>query len=156
MAGNYSQVYIHLILVVKHNHHLIPKENQEPLFEFISDILRNRNQRVIIVNGTSDHLHILCSINPNYSVSEVVRVVKSSSTTFINQQKWLKGRFCWRLGYAALSYGHSQLETLMNHIRNQDRFHNKVSCREEFVEFLKKFNIDFDEKHLFRFPAEEG
>jgi len=155
MAETSSQVYIHIIMVVKHQHHIIPEENRVQLFTYISESLRDKNQRPVIVCGTADHVHILFSLNPNYSVSEVVRELKSNSTTFINKNKWISGRFCWQPSFAAFSYSQSHIETLVCHIRNQEDFHKRISCREEFLMFLKKFNIEYEEEYLFRFPEQE-
>jgi REP element-mobilizing transposase RayT len=155
MAETHSQVYIHIIMVVKHSQHLIADENRGHLFEFLTDSLRNKNQKPIIVNGTADHIHLFFVLNPSYSVSEVLRELKSNSTTFINKNKWMRGRFCWQSSYAAFSYSQSQTEALVSHISNQEDFHKRKSCREEYIEFLKKFKVECDEEFLFRFPEEE-
>ena len=156
MAETSSQIYIHIILVVKHRQHMIPQENREQLFDFISVTLEEFNQKPLAIKGTGDHLHVLFSLGPKYSLAEVVREIKSKSTLFIHNQKWIKGRFCWQLSYAAFSYSRSHLEAISAYIGNQEEVHRRLSCREEFIEFLKNFNIEFDEKYLFRFPEEEG
>jgi len=154
MAETNSQVYIHVIMVVKKNQHSIPGDKQHPLHEFIMETLGTNNQKPIIVNGTTDHVHILLAMNPNYSISEIVRETRNATTTFINRNKWVRGRFCWQPSYAAFSYSQSQVEALVRHIQNQEAFHQHTTCRQEFTEFLKKYNIEYDERYLFCFPEE--
>jgi putative transposase len=156
MAGNYSQVYIHILIVVKHKQHLISAENCEALFSSISGALRNKNNNPVLVCGTSDHMHLLVGINPDNSISDLVREIKSNTASFMNRQKLVKGRFCWQTGFVVVSYGQSQLDAVINYLHNQEEFHKKKSCREEFIDFLQKFKIVYDEKSLIPFPEDEN
>ena len=149
MAGTFSQIYVHIVFTVKRREHLIPKANQEELFEYISGIIRNKGQKAIIVNGVANHIHAFIGLKPDTKISDLVRDIKNNSANFINQQKWLNRKFSWQTGYGAFSYGQSQIEVVYNYILNQENHHKKKSFREEYLEFLKKFEITFDPKYLF-------
>ena len=149
MAGTYSQIYVQIVFTVKKREHLIPKVNQEELFEYISGIIRNKGQKAIIVNGVANHIHVFIGLKPDVKISDLVRDIKNNSTNFINQQKWLNRKFSWQSGYGAFSYGQSQVEIVYNYILNQENHHKKKSFQEEYLEFLRKFDIKFDPRYLF-------
>jgi REP element-mobilizing transposase RayT len=159
MAGTYSQIYVQIVFTVKKREHLIPKANQEELFEYISGIIRNKGQKAIIVNGVANHIHAFIGLKPDTKISDLVRDIKNNSTNFINLQKWLNRKFSWQTGYGVFSYGQSQIEIVYNYIMNQENHHKKKSFREEYLEFLEKFEIKFDPKYLFDWieiePVEE-
>ncbi len=102
----------------------------------------------IIINGMGDHVHILIGLAPNKTISDLVKEVKRASTNFINEQGWFTGKFSWQEGYGAFSYGQSQLQTIINYIKNQEKHHQSKNFREEYISLLKKFKIEFDEKWL--------
>ena len=149
MANTYSQIYVHVIFSVQGRINLIKKEIKEELHKFITGIVTNKNQKLIKINCMPDHVHILIGLKPNFSISEIVRDIKSNSSRFINEKKWVKGKFTWQEGFGAFSYSHSQLENVIGYIQNQEIHHKKKSFREEYTEFLKKFKIEYDEKYLF-------
>jgi putative transposase len=98
----------------------------------------------------SDHMHLLIGLRPDMSLSDLVRDIKANSSRFISEKRWVAGRFSWQQGFGAFSYSHSQIETVVRYIRNQPKHHAKKSFREEYIEFLKKFNIDYEEKYIFK------
>ena len=149
MAGTFSQIYIQIVIVVKKRENLIPKENREELFEYIAGIIRNKGQKPIIVNGVGNHVHVFAGIRPDMKISDLARDIKNNSTNFINKKKWIDTRFSWQPGYGAFSYAESQVEAVFNYIRNQENHHEKKKFREEYLDFLEKFKVEYKEKYLF-------
>lgn len=96
-----------------------------------------------------DHIHAFVGLRPAMSISDLVRDVKNNSSNFINDKKFVKGKFSWQDGYGAFSYAHSQINNVYQYILNQEKHHRKKSFREEYLEFLKKFEIEYEEKYLF-------
>ena len=149
--GAYIQIYIHLVFAVKFREQLLHKGIRNRVFEYLSGILTNQNHKSIIVNGVSDHVHILFGMNPVISVSDTVQVLKRNSSLFINSERLCNGRFAWQEGYGGFSYSRSQLDRIYHYIENQEMHHRKKSFREEYVEFLENFKIAYNERFLFEF-----
>jgi hypothetical protein len=105
----------------------------------------------IIVNGVSNHIHIFLGLNPSKSISDTVHDIKRSSSLFINNEKLCPGRFAWQEGYGGFCYGRSQIDKLYQYILNQEQHHKKVTFRDEYIQFLKEFEIEYDERFLFDF-----
>ena len=148
MAGTYSQIYIQIVFAVKGRENLIQQEWKANIFRYISGIIENKGHKSIIVNGMSDHVHIFVGLKP-FMISDLVRDIKNNSSNFINDQRFTKKRFSWQEGYGAFSYAHSQIETVYNYILNQEEHHRKKTFRDEYFNFLQKFNIEYNEKYLF-------
>ena len=149
MANTYTQIYIQIVIVVKGRHCLIPGENKEILYKYITGIIRNKNHKLISINGVSNHIHFLIGLNPADALSDLVKEVKRCSTNFINEQKWLKGKFSWQAGYGGFSYSRSQLDNVIKYIDNQEEHHKKKTFREEYIEMLKKFEVVYNDKYIF-------
>lgn len=96
-----------------------------------------------------DHVHILIGMKPNISISDLVRDIKAASSKFINESKWINGKFNWQEGYGAFSYSKSHLDNVIKYILNQEEHHKKQTFKEEYHSFLEKFEIEYDEKYLF-------
>ena len=149
--GVFTQLLTHLVFAVKYRDRLLKKEIRDEVFSYISGIITNRKHKSLIINGVLDHIHILIGLNPNDTISDLVGTIKKSSSTFINQKNWFPGKFHWQDGYGAFSYGKSQLDSVYKYIANQEAHHKKRTFREEYIEFLKKFEIEYDERYLFDF-----
>ena len=149
MAGTFSQIYIQYVFAVNGRENLLQKPWRDEVFKYISGIIKGKNQKPIIVNGVANHVHVFVGIKPSMAVSDLVRDIKNNSTNFINDQKFLHKKFSWQEGYGAFSYSHSQIDDVYNYILNQEDHHRKRTFREEYLEFLKKFEIAYDEKYLF-------
>lgn len=148
MANTFSQIYIHVIFSVKRWEYLISNQWKEELYKYITGIIRNKNQKLLIINGMPDHLHLLIGLKPDKSLSDLVRDIKNNSSNFINEKGFVKGKFSWQEGFGAFSYSDSQLNKIINYIKNQELHHQKKSFKEEYIEILKKFKIDYNEKYL--------
>ena len=149
MAGTYTQIYIQIVFAVKGRKNLLQKPWKEQVFKYISGIIRGKNQKSIIVNGVSNHVHIFVGLKPSIAVSNLIRDIKNNSTNFINQQKFVRSKFSWQEGYGAFSYSHSQINDVYQYIMNQEEHHRKRTFREEYYKLLNEFDIDFKDKYLF-------
>ncbi|MCL4512351.1 MAG: IS200/IS605 family transposase [Bacteroidetes bacterium] len=149
--GVFTQIYIHLVFSPKYRERLLLKEIRSEVFSYISGIITNRKHKSIIINGMSDHAHILYGANPDDKISDLVGCIKRESSNFINSKNWFRGKFYWQDGYGAFSHGRSQLNDIYNYIAKQELHHKKRTFREEYTEFLKKFEVECDEKYLFEF-----
>ena len=149
MPGTYSQIYIHIVFAVKGRENLIGNAWKEELHKYISGIITNKGHKSIIVNGMSDYIHAFIGLKPAMAIADLVRDIKNNSSNFINEKKFIRGKFSWQEGYGAFSYSHSQIENVYNYILNQEQHHHKKSFKEEYLEFLEKFQIEFKEKFLF-------
>jgi putative transposase len=149
MANTYTQIYIQIVFAVKGRQNLIAKENREELHKFITGIVSNREQKLLAIFAMPDHVHILVGMKPNISISDLVRDIKAGSTKFINDSKWINGKFNWQEGYGAFSYSKSNIDNVVKYILNQEEHHNKKTFKNEYLDFLEKFEIDYDEKYLF-------
>ena len=149
MANTYSQIYIQIVFAVKGRQNLIATEHREELHKYITGIVRNRDQKMLSIFSMPDHTHLLIGLKPSIAISDLVRDVKADSSNFINEKKWLRGKFNWQEGFGAFSYSRSQLDNVIKYILNQEKHHKKKTFREEYIGFLKKFEINYDEKYLF-------
>ena len=149
MPNTYTQIYIHIVFAVKDRQNLIPKQHKAELHGYIMGIIRNKKQTLIQINSMPDHIHILVGVTPNTAISDLVRDIKANSTKFINRKQWVVGRFEWQEGFGAFSYARSQLDAIVNYIRNQEKHHSRKTFREEYLDILKRFNIPYDERYVF-------
>ena len=149
MAGTFSQIYIQIVFAVQGRQNLLQKEWRDEVFKYMSGIIKNKGQKPIIVNGVSDHAHVFVGLKPAMTLSDLVRDMKNNSSNFINDHAWIKGKFSWQEGYGAFSYSHSQNETVYSYILNQEQHHAKQTFKDEYMELLKKFEIEHDVKYLF-------
>ena len=156
MPGTFSQIYIQTIFAVKGRQNLLDKRWREEVFKYMAGIIRNKGQKPIIVNGVADHVHLFFGLKPGMSVSDLVRDVKNNSSNFINEKKWVKGKFCWQEGHGSFSYAHSQVEKVYNYVLNQEEHHKKTTFRDEYLRFLKEFEVEYDEKYLFEWMEESN
>ena len=149
--GVFTQLYIHIIFAVKFRDGLLKEEYRKEIFSYMSGIVTNLKHKSIIINGVDDHVHIFLGLNPAKSISDTVREIKRSSSIFINEKKWFKKKFNWQEGYGGFSYGKSQIDKVYNYIQNQEQHHKKQTFRNEYIAFLKKFEIEYDQQFLFKF-----
>jgi len=149
--GAFTQFYIQLVFSPKHRDRLLVEKIRPRIFEYLSGITTNLGHKSIIINGVTDHVHLFIGLNPKISVSETVKELKRSSSIFINDHKIFPGKFEWQEGYGGFSYGRSQIEKVYDYIKNQEQHHKKQTFREEYIEFLNKNEIEFEEQYLFEF-----
>lgn len=150
MANTYTQLYIHFICAVQNRKCLISKNWQDELYKYISGIIDQQGHKLYIINGMPDHIHILVSMNPNQSPSDLMYNLKRSTSLWINQEKLSVERFSWQEGFGAFSLVKSQLVVVIKYIENQPVHHKRLSFKEEYLNFLREYEIDFDERYIFK------
>ena len=151
MANTFSQIYIQTVFAVENRQSLITPDFKEDLYKYMTGIVKNQGQKLIAINGMPDHVHILIGLKPAMALADLVREIKADSTNYINDQKFVRGRFNWQEGYGAFSYGHSQLDTIIRYIQKQETHHQRRSFKSEYLSLLRKFDIAFDDKYVFEF-----
>jgi REP element-mobilizing transposase RayT len=151
MANTFSQIYIQTVFAVSGRMSLITGDYKEELHKYIAGIVRNKRQKLLQINGMSDHLHILIGLRPAMALADLVRDIKSDSSDWINRRRLARGKFAWQEGYGAFSYGHSQLDMIIRYIQNQERHHKRRTFKDEYLTLLKRFEIEFKEEYVFKF-----
>ena len=153
--STFSQIYIQVIFAVKGRNSFIHISWEEELYKYITGIITNKGQKLIAINGMPDHIHILIGIKPSCCLSDLVREIKKSSNEFINVKKFSKLKFEWQEGYGAFSYSHSALNNVIAYIQKQKEHHKRKSFREEYEDFLMKFEIEYKKEYLFEWIDDE-
>jgi putative transposase len=148
MPGTYTQIYIHVVFSVYNRQNLIHAEWEERLYQYISGIVANKNQKMLAINGMPDHMHFLIGMKPGCCLSDLVREIKKSSNEFVKVNKFTKIKFNWQEGFGAFSYSQSHLDAVIAYIMNQKKHHKKRTFKEEYIELLKKFKVKYDEKYV--------
>ena len=149
MPGTFSQIYIQIVFAVKGRENLIGNKWKTELHKYIAGIIKGKDQKPIIVNGMHDHIHAFVGLRPSMRISDLARDIKNNSSNFINDRNLVKEKFSWQSGYGAFSYSHSQIRNVYDYIHNQEIHHKKKTFKEEYFDFLKKFEMEYDERHLF-------
>ncbi len=149
MANTFSQIYIQIVFAVKGRANHIPAPHKAELHKYITGIVKNKRQKLLAVNSVPNHIHVLVAMTPDVSISDLVRDIKRSSSLFINERNWIRGRFSWQEGFGAFSYSQSHVDVVKRYIENQEEHHKKMSFREEYETLLKKNEIQYDERFVF-------
>jgi REP element-mobilizing transposase RayT len=154
MANTYTQIHIQAVFSVQNRQCIISDSWKNELYKYITGIIKNNKHKPLAINGMPDHIHILFGLRPAQSISDLLQDIKGNSSKWINGKKFIKGKFSWQEGYGAFSYRKSDIPQIINYIRNQQEHHRRKSFTEEYLELLKEFNIDYDERYIFK-PVEE-
>ncbi len=149
--STYSQIYIHVVFAVKGRSNLINSDWDEGLYKYITGIVQNKEQKMIAINGMPDHLHLLIGAKPSCCLSDLVREIKKSSNEFINESKFTRLKFSWQEGFGSFSISYSDLDNTVRYIMSQKEHHKKRTFKDEYLDFLKKYQIEYNEKYLFEF-----
>jgi putative transposase len=152
MANTYTQIHLHIIFAVKYRDGLIQNSWKDELYKYITGIIQGNTHKLIAINGMSDHIHILVGFRATQTLADLLQDIKGSSSKWINEKKFVRGKFEWQEGYGTFSYGKSQIKNVINYIENQEEHHKKKTFREEYIEFLKIFEVEYDEKYIFKDP----
>ena len=147
--STYSQIYIHVVFAVQNRNSLIHEEWEERLYQYITGTVRENQQKMLAINGMPDHIHFLIGMKPSCCLSDLVREIKKSTNDWIKENALTRYKFAWQEGFGAFSYGHSQLDDIIRYIQNQKEHHQKKTFREEYMQILEKFNVDYNERYLF-------
>ena len=147
--STFSKIYIQVVFAVKNRESLISYEWEERLYQYITGIVQKKEQKMLAINGMPDHIHLFIGMKPSCCLSDLVREVKKASTEMINENKLSKNKFNWQEGYGAFSYSHSQIDHVVKYVLNQKEHHRKKTFKKEYIDFLEKFDIQYEEKYLF-------
>lgn len=151
MADTYSQLYYHVVFAVKNREALIVPAIKDELYKYITGIVKLQKQKLIIINGAPDHVHILLNCKPDMNLSALVREIKEHYSKFINDKKIIPGKFYWQGGFGAFSVSKGTLGFVINYIETQEEHHQVKTFKEEYLEFLKENEVEYKEDYLFDF-----
>lgn len=149
MSNTYTQIYVQIVFAVKGRQNLITENLRDRIEKYICGIVTNNKSKPLAIFCNPDHTHILLGIHPSISISNMAKVLKANSSKWINAQKMMIEKFSWQDGFGAFSYSKSQIDTVVKYISNQAEHHKKMSFKEEYIQFLKNFDIKYDEKYLY-------
>ena len=150
MANTYTQIYIHVVFAVSARACVIHSERKEELQKYITGIVAQRKQKLIAIKCMPDHTHILVGLKPDELLSNLVGKIKTGSSNFINSQRWIGCRFSWQEGFGAFSVSHSHLTAVIKYIRSQEEHHRRKNFQKEYLEFLQRHGVPFDERYVFK------
>ena len=150
MANTYTQIHIQAIVAVKFRAAVITPKWKERLHRYITGIVQNKTHKMLSINSMPDHLHLFFGFRPTQSLSDLMKLVKGESSEWINKQKFTPSFFRWQEGYGAFSYARSQVKTVADYVENQEAHHYKKTFLEEYKEFLRKFEVEYDEQYIFK------
>ncbi len=148
MANTYSKLLYHIIFSTKRREPLVTPDLQASLYSYIGGILHARKGLLEEIGGMPDHVHLVIRIRPDVSVAEIVRLVKANSSKWVNERPTARGRFAWQEGYAAFSVSSSQLPGVCRYVQSQAEHHRTKTFQDEYVEFLRRHDMLFDESRL--------
>lgn len=151
MANTFHQIHLQFVFAVKHRQCLIPKANKEELQKYMTGLVQKRKAKMLAINCMPDHTHLFVGFHPDVLISKFINEVKVASNEFINDKNWTSGKFNWQNGYGVFSYSHSAIDAVVKYVMNQEKHHQKKTFKQEYLEFLRKFEVPFDERYLFDF-----
>jgi len=148
MSRTFTNLLTHLVFSTKDREPLIVPDLKPELYAYLGGLTRELKGKAYGINGTDDHIHMLISLPPVVSISDALRFLKSNSSGWVHD-KWPRRRsFAWQLGYGAFSVSKSNVPEVLKYIRNQETHHRRVTFKEEFVDFLIKHEIKYDERYI--------
>ncbi|MFN3872563.1 MAG: IS200/IS605 family transposase [Ignavibacterium sp.] len=148
MANTYTQIYLHIVFAVQNRISLIQPEWKNELYKYITGIIKNDGHKLVAINGVSNHIHIAIDYKPHQLIPDLLQDIKANSSKWINEKRFVRGKFNWQAGYGTFSFSHSQIDAVVKYINNQEQHHKKKTFREEYVEMLKKYDVPYDEKYI--------
>lgn len=154
MANSYTKLYVQIVFAVKGREGLIACEWEDQLYQYITGIVRNKGQKLLAINGMPDHIHIFIGMKADCCLSDLVREIKKSSNNWINENKFTKNRFYWQEGFGAFSYSHSHIPRVCNYVCNQKKIHLRRTFKGEYLDFLRRYEVEYNEKFLFEWNEE--
>ena len=154
MANTYARIYFHIVFAVRNRKSLIRKDFQDELYKYITGIISNRGQKLIIINGYRDHVHILIGCNTSFRLDETVKEIKEHSSKWINEKRLVQGKFYWQAGYGAFTVAEPNFQIIYNYIAKQEQHHTKKKFVDEYIELLKEQKVEFDPRYIFKDPNE--
>ncbi|MES2559636.1 MAG: IS200/IS605 family transposase [Bacteroidota bacterium] len=149
MPNTYTQLHIHFVFAVKYRASAIRPSWKHTLYKYITGITQKNEHKMLAINGVSDHVHILIGVRPSQSISDLMQDIKGSSSKWINEQKLTPNKFEWQGGYGAFACSKSDVNRVIDYIKNQEEHHAEITFRDEYLDFLRTLELDFDERYIF-------
>ena len=150
MANTYTQIHIQAVFSVQNRTCVIQKAWENELYKYMTGIIQNHDHKLLAINGMPDHVHVFFGMRPTQSLSDLMQDIKGDSSKWINKKGFINRRFSWQEGYGAFSYSKSQVDQVINYIRNQEEHHRKRTFTEEYLDFLERFQVPYDERYIFK------
>ena len=150
MDNTYTKIYIQFVFAVQDRLSLIQNAWKDELYKYITGIVQNNKHKLIAINGMANHIHVFVGYKPHQLIPDLLQDIKGSSSGWINEKRFVKGKFQWQEGYGAFSYSHSQIDNVVKYIINQEQHHKTITFRDEYIAFLNKFNIEYDERYILK------
>ncbi len=150
MANSYTQIHIQFVFAVKYRAAVISKEWKVRLHQYMTGIFQENDHKMLQINSMPDHIHIFIGMRPHQSMSSLIQLVKTESSKWIKAQNLCSYPFAWQTGYGAFSYAKSQVNDVIRYIQNQEIHHRKETFLDEYRKFLTAFEIEWDEKYIFK------
>lgn len=149
MPQSLAKVLVHIVFSTKHRYPFLADRNiRNEMHAYLGGTCKQLDCPVLIVGGVADHIHILCCLSRNYSISKVVGEMKRSSSKWIKTKGAALGKFSWQNGYGAFSVSQSQVDSVRKYIASQEEHHKKKTFQEEYRDFLKKYEIEYEERYV--------
>ena len=150
MANTYTKLYIQFVFAVQNRVSLIQPTWKGELYKYITGIVQNNRHKLIAMNGMPNHVHIFIGYKPHQLIPDLLQDIKGSSSAWINKKRFLKSKFNCQESYGAFSYSHSHIDRVVKYIMNQEQHHKRKTFREEYLEILNKFDVDYDERYILK------
>ena len=148
MPSSYTCLRYHLIWSTKHREPLITDEIRDRLFQYMGGILRGHGGKLLAAGGMPDHVHLLADISKQQALADALRDIKANSSGWIHETFPNLSRFSWQTGYGAFTVSYSNVDAVKRYIADQAEHHRVRSFQEEFVDFLERHEIEFDQRYL--------
>ncbi len=150
MANSYTQIHIQAVFSVQDRDSVIRNSWKDELYKYITGIIQNNKHKLITINGMPDHVHLLIGLRPTQSLSDLMQDIKGSSSKWINENRFIHGKFSWQEGYGAFSYSKTELPYIISYINHQQEHHTRRTFQEEYLSLLKEFDIEYDNRFVFK------
>ena len=148
MSHTYSAMTVHIVFSTKNRAPIIDPSIEDELYLYLSGIIESRGAVLYKIGGIEDHIHIVIRIKPTLSIPELLRYIKTSSAKWVNDHHKIKGHFNWQIGYGIFTVSESQLDRVIAYVNNQKKHHHHKTYKTEFVQLLKKHNVDYDPQYI--------
>ena len=150
MANTFCKIYVQIVFSTRNRENLISNDFREELYKYIAGTIIHRKSKPLAIGGTSNHIHIFCSLNPDIQLSYFVRDIKAASSKHINDSRLSNLKFEWQKGYAAFSYSESHIDKVCKYVLNQQEHHKTKTFEDEYLSFIKAYKIDYNDSYVFQ------
>jgi REP element-mobilizing transposase RayT len=148
MAQSLAQIYVHIVFSTKERYAFIETDIETQLYAYMAGIIKQMNGIPCLINGTADHVHILSTLPRTVTLAKYIEEIKRPSSRWLKTKGGMYEKFAWQNGYGAFSVSSSKIDAVKRYIGGQKEHHRTMAFKEEFLEFLRKYNVEYDERYL--------